>query len=137
MGKTILIFGSLAAAILALTQLTKWSLVGFDAGLDGATALIVFGLLAIGFVAHRNISNRKLPVDQPFDPELAGKIGISKREYEVLMLMAQGLSNKEIGQALYISESTVKTHVSQLFVKLNARRRSQAIANARAQGVLG
>ncbi|MDX1478357.1 MAG: response regulator transcription factor [Saprospiraceae bacterium] len=136
MGRTVLIFGSLAAAVLALTQLAKWSLLGFDNGLDVLTALIVVGLLGIGFVAHRLIMRRQQASRPPFDPANAGKLGISDREAEVLQLMAQGLSNKEIGQALYISESTVKTHVSQLLIKLDAKRRSQAIAHARAKGVL-
>lgn len=136
MTRTILIFGSLAAAVLALTQLTKWSLLGFDTGADSITALIVIGLIAIGFVARRLITKRSAPEEKAFDPQMLARLGISSREYDVLKLMAQGLSNKEIGQALYISESTVKTHVSQLLLKLDAKRRSQAVAIARSKGVL-
>lgn len=136
MTRTILIFGSLAAAVLALTQLTRWSILGFDTRADSLTALIVLGLLAIGFMAHRLITRRTSQHEQSFDPKMLEKLGISNREYDVLKLMAKGLSNKEIGQALYISESTVKTHVSQLLLKLDAKRRSQAVAIARSKGVL-
>lgn len=53
--------------------------------------------------------------------------GISKREHEVLELMAQGLSNQEIADRLFVSLNTVKTHSSSLFVKLGVKRRTQAI----------
>ena len=58
-------------------------------------------------------------------------LGISKREYEILEAVSSGLSNKEIGEKLFVSESTVKTHVSNLFVKLDAKRRTQAIQRAK------
>jgi two-component system, NarL family, response regulator LiaR len=59
------------------------------------------------------------------------KSGLSKREIEVLQLMAQGFSNNEIAQQLFLSLSTVKTHVANLFLKLDARRRTQAIEIAK------
>ena len=55
------------------------------------------------------------------------ELGLSKREYEVLKEVAFGLSNQEIADKLFVSESTIKTHVSSLLVKLNAKRRTQAI----------
>jgi ATP/maltotriose-dependent transcriptional regulator MalT len=58
-------------------------------------------------------------------------LGISKREHEVLLLMAQGLSNQEIGDKLFVSLNTVKTHSSNLFYKLEAKRRTQAIQKAK------
>ena len=60
-----------------------------------------------------------------------GEFDISSREFEVLQLMAKGYSNKEIADALFISVNTVKTHTSNLFVKLNANRRTQAVNEAR------
>ena len=58
-------------------------------------------------------------------------LGISKREYEVLELMARGLSNQEIADALFVSINTIKTHVSNLFLKLDTKRRTQAIQKAK------
>ncbi len=58
-------------------------------------------------------------------------LGISKREYEVLQQVVKGLSNKEIGERLHLSESTIKTHVSNLLVKLDVKRRTQAIQKAK------
>jgi DNA-binding NarL/FixJ family response regulator len=59
------------------------------------------------------------------------KLGISKRELDVLNLMATGLSNEEIAAKLFIGLNTVKTHSSNLFLKLDAKRRTQAVEKAR------
>jgi two-component system, NarL family, response regulator LiaR len=57
--------------------------------------------------------------------------GISRREHEVLTLMSKGDSNQEIADKLFLSLNTVKTHSSNLFVKLGARRRTQAVQRAK------
>ena len=54
-------------------------------------------------------------------------LGITPRELEILELIAEGLSNKEIAGRVHVSENTVKTHSSRLFDKLGARRRTQAV----------
>jgi len=58
-------------------------------------------------------------------------LGISPRELEVLQLISQGLSNNEIAETLFVSESTIKTHISNLFVKLDVKRRTQAVIRAK------
>lgn len=63
-------------------------------------------------------------------------LNLSKRELEVLQLMAQGLSNKEIALRLFISLSTIKTHSNNLFEKMNVERRTQAIAKAKTLGII-
>ena len=59
------------------------------------------------------------------------KLGLSSREMEVLQLMAEGLSNQEIAERLFLSLATVKTHSSKLFEKLDVKRRTQAVEKAR------
>lgn len=59
------------------------------------------------------------------------QLGLSKRELEVLQLMAEGLSNTEIADRLFVSLNTIKTHVSKLFEKMDVKRRTQAIEMAR------
>lgn len=59
------------------------------------------------------------------------KLGLSSREMEVLELIAQGFSNQEIADRLFLSLPTVKTHSSNLFLKLDVKRRTQAIEKAR------
>jgi NarL family two-component system response regulator LiaR len=65
------------------------------------------------------------------DTTLISQLELSKRELEILNLMAQGHSNDEIAAKLFISLSTVKTHNQNLFVKLDVKRRTQAIEKAR------
>lgn len=61
---------------------------------------------------------------------------LSGREIDVLRLMAQGKSNKEIGSALFISEGTVKSHVKGIFAKLGVISRTEAVANASRRGLI-
>jgi len=82
-------------------------------------------------VATRIISGRPKPNGQGSDAD-----ALSEREMEVLQLMAKGLSNKEIGRALWIGETTVKTHVSHILRKLGQADRTQAVLEAVKAGVL-
>lgn len=66
-----------------------------------------------------------------FNEKELEKLGISNRELEVLQLMAQGLSNNEIAEKLFVSLNTIKTHSSKLFEKLDVKRRTQAIEKAK------
>ena len=63
-------------------------------------------------------------------------LGITPRELEILSLIAQGLSNREIADRLFVSENTVKTHCSRAFDKLGARRRTQAVQLGKQLGIL-
>lgn len=64
------------------------------------------------------------------------EIGMTPREHEILQLIAAGLSNREIGERLFVTENTVKTHSSRILQKLDARRRTEAVARARTIGLL-
>ena len=59
------------------------------------------------------------------------ELGITAREFEILELIAGGMSNREIAEKLFVSENTVKTHSSRLFDKLSAKRRTQAVQIAK------
>jgi DNA-binding CsgD family transcriptional regulator len=67
------------------------------------------------------------PVDFMRDQDKLEALGITPRELEILGLMAEGLSNREIAERVHVSENTVKTHSSRVFDKLGARRRTQAV----------
>lgn len=64
------------------------------------------------------------------------ELGITPREHEVLGLIAQGFSNREIGEKLFVSENTVKTHSSRLFEKLGVSRRIQAVRSGKELGLI-
>ncbi|MGW3660267.1 response regulator [Streptomyces sp. NPDC005151] len=70
-------------------------------------------------------------------PGAAGHEALSAREREVLELVAKGTSNREIAAELFISEATVKTHLTHIFAKLGAKDRAAAVANAYERGILG
>jgi two-component system, NarL family, response regulator LiaR len=74
-----------------------------------------------------------LSSNEDFTPnqQLISQLEISKRELEILNLMAQGLSNEEIAEQIFVSLSTVKTHNQNLFAKLDVKRRTQAIDKAK------
>jgi DNA-binding CsgD family transcriptional regulator len=63
-------------------------------------------------------------------------LAITPRELEILNLIAQGLSNREIATRLFVSENTVKTHCSRAFDKLGARRRTQAVQLGKQLGLI-
>lgn len=64
------------------------------------------------------------------------ELGITPREHEILGLIAEGLSNREIGERLFVSENTVKTHSSRLFEKMSVNRRVQAVQKGRELGLI-
>ena len=67
------------------------------------------------------------PVNFVRDQGQVASLGITPRELEILELIAEGLSNREIAERVHVSENTVKTHSSRVFDKLGARRRTQAV----------
>jgi DNA-binding CsgD family transcriptional regulator len=80
----------------------------------------------------------RVPDGKPFELD-AGKLkelGITQREHEILGLIAEGLSNREIGERLFVSENTVKTHSSRLFDKLGVNRRVQAVQKGKDLGLI-
>ena len=64
------------------------------------------------------------------------EVGLTQREHEILGLIARGLSNREIGETLFVSENTVKTHSSRLFEKLQVNRRTQAVQRGKEMGLI-
>ena len=106
------------------------------------SALVAALFAGLGLWLGRGVARRHLedapaasadpvaqPASEPFtvDDRQRGALGITPRELEVLALIADGLSNREISDRLCVSENTVKTHSSRLFDKLGAKRRTQAV----------
>jgi len=136
MVRQIVIYGALlAAGTLALEWLDYQRLARTHTG-DVYTLLIAAAFLALGITLGIRVFAAPKPL--PFDgnPKALESLGISPRELTVLNELAAGRSNKEIALALNVSPNTVKTHVAQLFEKLGAKRRTEAISKARELGIV-
>lgn len=131
MKKTIFIFGVLILALLTLFQLSKYSFISGDTSIEFILAGIAIIFFIIGIIINKKVLHQSKIIPEEIDHKKIEDIGLSKREYEVLCEIASGLSNKEIAAKLFVSESTIKTHVSKILVKLDAKRRTQAIQIAK------
>ncbi len=131
MRKTIFIFAALIIALLALFKLSTYSFLSGNSPIETIIAVIAIVFFVIGVIINKKVLHNEKKIVQEIDHKKIEEIGLSKREYEVLCQIASGLSNKEIANALFVSESTIKTHVSNLLVKLDAKRRTQAIQIAK------
>ena len=129
MKKTIGIFSILIISLLALLQLSKYSIISGDTTIEYIIGGIAILFFIIGYFLKKKNTNAK--EDTFVDTQKIASLGLSKRELEVLELIVKGMSNKEIAETLFISESTVKTHVSNLLLKLDVKRRTQAIQRAK------
>ena len=145
MKRIVLTFGLLALSVILLLQLSRYSLFTYSYENTGeymaiafAVIFIAFGLVVARVMMKPRVVKQKIVVEPPqeIDQEKINELGISKREYEVLEQISQGKSNQEIAETLFISENTVKTHVSSLLVKLDAKRRTQAVSHAKEMGIL-
>ena len=139
MKKTIFIFGALVLGLLTLFQLSTYSVTSGNLHIElviGSIA-VVFFIFGIIWTRKNSRKNYDLTTSTDIDKAKISALGITDREYEILMKISEGHSNKEIGEHLFISESTVKTHVSNLFSKLEAKRRTQAIQKAKELQIIG
>lgn len=151
-------FGILIAALLVLFQLAKFSQWRGDTNIE--TWIAVFSLLFFGIgiwisrkmfrkevIREKEIIREKeviveveVPVmstvNQQVDEKQLEKLGLSKREYEILGLIGEGLSNQQIADKLFVSENTIKKHVSNLFLKLDVERRTEAVKRAKELRIL-
>jgi len=129
-------FGLLAIATLILIELSKYSLLTRNIQTEIVVGLIAVAFAAFGIYISRFIGRKSTPHSEVFSDEKIKSLGISKREVDVLKAITEGKSNREIAEMLFISENTVKTHVSNLLSKLHAKRRTEAINKAREIGLI-
>lgn len=131
MKKSVLIY-SVAVGLLAF--LLTWLEYNYKVRVFSTELYIVLIALVftgLGAWVGRRLTSKSLPPTFEKNDRAIGYLGISEREYEVLELLAQGLSNKEIAGQLFVSPNTVKTHLAHLYDKLEVSRRQQAINKAK------
>jgi DNA-binding CsgD family transcriptional regulator len=136
--KAVLLYGLAGGLLIVALKLTEYRFLVVEHSVEIYGALIGSLFAAIGIWLGLTITRKKevlvikeVPVlaHQPFSRDTAKvqELGITPRELEILEHIAQGLSNREIAEALFVSENTVKTHSSRLFDKLSVSRRTQAV----------
>jgi len=135
MKRTIILYGLALAVLISLLKFLEYRLFVRDLSIEFYIGIIAIMFTVLGAWVGLKLTRRKtIIITNPsfqFDESRLEKLGISKREYEVLELMAKGLSNQEIADKLFVSLNTIKTHSSNLFIKLDAKRRTQAIQRAK------
>ena len=147
MTRQILVYGLTGGVLIAVLKFIEYKhfIQAYPSQLYGGLLAVIFSALGIYFglklargrevVVVREV---RVPEGEPFALD-AGKLkelGITQREHEILGLIAEGLSNREIGERLFVSENTVKTHSSRLFAKLEVNRRVQAVSKGRELGLI-
>jgi DNA-binding CsgD family transcriptional regulator len=148
MRRHVLIYGLVGGILITLLQWTQYRFLVIEHSVE-----IYGGLIAATFAAfgiwlgikltgpRRNIvasEEVSAPAGEIFvaNERKREDLGITRRELEVLGLIAQGMSNREIAGKLFVSENTVKTHSSRVFDKLGAKRRTQAVQFGKEFGLL-
>ena len=152
MKRQVLIFGLVGGILITLLKWTEYRFMVLDhaVGIYGALTAITFAVLGIWLglkltgppretvVVKEVMVPAIAPAAETFVPDESKRdsLGITRREMEILELVAQGMSNREIAEKLYVSENTVKTHCSRAFDKLGAKRRTQAVQLGKELGLL-
>jgi DNA-binding CsgD family transcriptional regulator len=145
MKKHILIYGLCGGVLIVLLKLVEYRFLVVQHSIEiyGGLIALLFAVLGIwlGLKLTKNketIIVREVPAPQLFtlNETRLRELGITRRELEILGLIAGGLSNREIAEKLFVSENTVKTHSSRLFEKLSARRRTQAVQVGKELGLI-
>jgi len=141
------IYGVCGGVLIALLKLIEFRFLVVEHSLEIYGGLIALLFSGVGIWLGLKLTRKKevlvvkvvpLPSPQPFalNEERLKGLGITKRELEILELIGQGMSNREIAEKLFVSENTVKTHSSRLFDKLSAKRRTQAVQIGKQIGLI-
>ena len=146
MKKAVLIYGIAGALLIVALRLVEYRFLVLEHSIQIYGALIAsmfagLGIwLGITLTKPRPAQSTKLQpaAERPFAPntEKIQDLGITPRELEILKLIADGMSTREIASALFVSENTVKTHASRLFGKLAVNRRTKAVQVGKRFGLI-
>jgi len=142
-----IIYGLCGGLLIAFLKYIEYRFIIIEHSIEiygGLTAIIFAGVgiwLGLKLTGKKEVVVVKevpVPVSQPFviNESRVRDLGITKRELEILELIAKGMSNREIAEKLFVSENTVKTHSSRLLDKLSAKRRTQAVQIAKEMGLI-
>jgi DNA-binding CsgD family transcriptional regulator len=147
MKKHILIYGLCGGVLILLLKLVEYRFLVVEHSIEIYGGLIALLFAALGIWLGLKLTKTRetvvvkeilLPAPTSFtlNERKLRELGITRRELEILELIAGGLSNREIAAKLFVSENTVKTHSSRLFDKLSAKRRTQAVQLGKEFGLI-
>ena len=140
--KSIFLYALAMALMTFLLNLADYQFYIRDLKIEAYLVLIAlvfagFGAwIAFSFVGLKSDKNKVSSKQIKHSIVSQNPVELSERELDVLMGIAEGLSNQEIAEKLHLSLSTVKTHNSNLFAKLDVKRRTQALNKAKEVGIL-
>jgi DNA-binding CsgD family transcriptional regulator len=132
--KSIILYAVAMAALMGVLKFLEYRFFVRELSIETYVGLLAILFIGLGIWVGRRLTRIRIvvpPSDFSLNEGEMKRLGISKREYEVLELISAGLSNQEIADRLFVSTSTIKTHVSNLLAKLDASRRTQAISRAK------
>ncbi len=130
-----LLYGFMMGISLLLLQIFNYKAILRDVSIETYGFIIAVIFVSIGVWIGRRPGRKS----QSYHTESSSVLiesNLSEREMEVLKAMASGLSNQEIADKLFVSLNTIKTHSSNIFSKLNVKRRTQAIQKARESNLI-
>jgi NarL family two-component system response regulator LiaR len=147
MARRVVLYGAVGGVLIALLKLLEYKhfVREYPSEVYGGLVALLFTAIGIYFGlrwtrAKEVVVIREVPVrvGGPFvlDTAKLKEVGLTAREHEILALIAEGLSNREIGEKLFVSENTVKTHSSRLFEKMQVNRRVQAVQKGKELGLI-
>ena len=146
MKKHILIYGLCGGVMIVLLRAIEYRFLVIEHSIEIYGGLIAALFAGLGIWLGLKLTRKKEPIvvkevpvpHAPFavNESRLQELGITRRELEILELIARGLSNREIAESLFVSENTVKTHSSRLFDKLSAKRRTQAVQMGKELGLI-
>ena len=149
MKRHVLIYGLIGGILITVLKWTEYRFLVIEHSIEIYGGLIAATFAVLGIWLGLKLTGTRetivvkevpvaVPAGGPFiaDEKKREDLGITRREFEILELIAQGMSNREIAEKLFVSENTVKTHSSRVLDKLGARRRTQAVQLGKEFGLL-
>jgi DNA-binding CsgD family transcriptional regulator len=139
MKRITLLYGLSLAALVFVLKYLEYKLLVRDLSIEFYVGIVAIFFTTFGVWAGLKLTRKQVVRVGPeftLNEAALHRLGISKREHEVLELMAKGFSNQEIADNLFVSLNTIKTHSSNLFIKLQVGRRTQAVQKGKELGLI-
>lgn len=146
--RSVILYGVSLALLLLIMKWLEWRLVILDHAFELYAGAIAVLFTALGIWLSNKLTRPKTNTiivereivvetkDFRLNEAALERLGLTKREMEVLQSMADGLSNQQIAERLFLSLNTIKTHSSKVFEKLEVQRRTQAVEKARKLNII-